>query len=122
KRVPNAPSEAVDGRAPGEEGAEGFGDLGHGALPQRAECGPKFGREQLGLFPGGKVATLVHRVVVDVDVGVGPLDPAPRSPPDLAGERGESDRNRDGRGSLARRARALLSVLAVRACRGRAGT
>src|SRR5208282_6232865 len=63
-------------------------------LAQRLERRPDLGREQLGLFPGGEVAAPVDLVEVG-DVGVGLLDPAARSLPDLAGERGEADRELD---------------------------
>src|SRR5207237_2742671 len=88
-----------------------------GALPDWSERGADLGREQLRLFPGGEVTALVHLVEVG-DVGVGLLDPAARGPPDLAGERGEADRDRDRRGGLA--GSLFLSFLPVRA--GRRGT
>src|SRR5262249_28483126 len=83
------------------------------ALPQRAKRGPKFGREQVGFFPRWEVAPLVHLVEVD-GVGVRPLDPATRRPPDLPGERREADRNRDRRGRLAGCTSVFLSFLPVR--------
>jgi hypothetical protein len=58
---------------------------------QRAERRPELGREQLRLLPGREVAASVNLVEV-CDVGVGFLDPAARSPEDLAGERGVADR------------------------------
>src|SRR5258708_4065122 len=73
-------------------------------------------REGLRLLPGGEVTALVHLVEVG-DVGVGLLDPATRSPPDLPRERGEADRDRDRRGSLAGRTSLFLSFLPVRAGR-----
>ena len=60
--------------------------------------------EELRLLPGGEVTALVDLVEVG-DVGVGVLDPAARGPPDLAGEGGEADRERDLRRSLAGRER-----------------
>src|SRR4051794_7520248 len=61
------------------------------------------------------MAALVDLIEV-VEAGVRQLDPAARGTPDLAGERGESDRKRDVRGSLAGRVRGSLglSVLPVR--------
>ncbi|HEX6555143.1 MAG TPA: hypothetical protein VF026_20430, partial [Ktedonobacteraceae bacterium] len=85
------------------------------SLAQGAERGPDLGREQLRLLPGGEVTALVDLVVVD-GVGVPLLDPTARGPEDLARERGEADRERDLRRSLARRGRASLglAVLPVR--------
>ena len=51
------------------------------------------------LFPRREVAALVDLVEV-TDVGVDRIDPAARCPPDLAGEGGEADRERDLRRSL----------------------
>ena len=70
------------------------------SLAQRAERRPDFGREQLGLFPGGEVAALGGLVEVG-EGGVALLDPAARGPEDLAGERGVADWNRDLRRRLA---------------------
>src|SRR3954469_24248254 len=77
--------------------------------------------EQLGLLPGGEVATLVDLVEVD-DVRVARLDPAARRPPDLAGERREAERDRRRRQRLAARGRGVRPVgLPVRAGRRGAG-
>src|SRR5690242_16162940 len=82
-------------------------------LAQRAERRPDLGREQLRLFPGGEVAALVGLVEVG-DVGVRLLDPAARGPEDLAGERGEADRELDLRTRLSGRMSCGLCVLPVR--------
>src|SRR4030095_16195520 len=66
---------------------------------KRLERGSHLLREELGLFPGGEVAALADLVEVG-DVGVGVLDPAARGPPDLAGECGEADAERDFRRGL----------------------
>src|SRR6266566_1074619 len=68
-------------------------------LSQRRERRPDLGREQLGLFPGGEVAAPAGLVEVG-EVGVAQLDPAARGREDLAGERGEADRELDGGGRL----------------------
>src|SRR5580700_10131242 len=87
-------------------------------LAQRPERRPDLGREQLGLFPGGEVAALADLVEVG-DVGVELLGPAARGPEDLAGERGEADRECDLWRSLPGRVSCGLSALPVRAgCRG----
>src|SRR6476620_7065568 len=77
-------------------------------LPQRPERGAHLFREELRFLPSGEVAALVDLVEVDVDVRVGPLDPAAGGAPDLARERGEADRNRDRRRGLADRTGILL--------------
>src|SRR5437763_15918771 len=64
--------------------------LGHSA--NRTERGAEFLGEELRLLPGGEVPALVDLVEVD-DVRIRLLDPAARRPPDLAGERRESDRD-----------------------------
>ena len=79
-------------------------------LAQRAERCPDLWREELRLLPGGEVAALVDLVEVG-EVGVGLLDPAARGPEDLAGERGEADRDRDRRRSLAGRAQPVACPL-----------
>ena len=56
------------------------------------------------------MAALVDLVEVG-DVGVGLLDPAARGPEDLAGERGEADRELDLRTRLARPHRAAACVV-----------
>src|SRR5215211_9407287 len=67
-----------------------------GQLAKRPECGSDFFREQLRLLPRREVATLLD--LVEVGKGaVRPPDPAARGRPDLAGERGEADRERDRR-------------------------
>src|SRR5918992_5073871 len=71
--------------------------------PERPEGGADLLGEELRLLPGGQVATLVGLVEVD-EGGVRLLGPAARGPPDLARERGEADRERDLRRSLAGRA------------------
>src|SRR5262245_9649697 len=93
-----------------------------GRLSKRPECGAHFAREEFRLFPSGKVTALVDLVEVG-DVGVRVLDPAARSPPDLAGEGGEADRERDLGRSLAGLACLSLglSVLPVRPGRRVAG-
>jgi hypothetical protein len=65
-------------------------------LSKGSECCTDLGREQLGFFPSGEMAALVDLVEVD-DIGIRLLDPAARGTPDLAGERGEANWNRDGR-------------------------
>src|SRR5918995_5619427 len=84
-------------------------------LTQRGECGSHLLSEELGLFPCREVAALVDLVEV-ADVGVDRIDPAARGPPDLAGERGEPDLNRDLRRSLPGRlgCRQSSSILPVR--------
>src|ERR671919_1120337 len=69
-------------------------------LAQGSERRPELLGEQLGLLPGGEVAAPVDLVEVG-EGGVGPLDPTPRAAPDLTGERGEADRDRDLRRSPA---------------------
>src|SRR5262249_32003735 len=77
---------------------------------------PQLRREQLRLFPGGEVPSLVD--LVEVDEGrVALLHPAAWRGEDLAGEGGERDRDRDRRRRLARRASLGLSALPVRARR-----
>src|SRR5262249_57430448 len=83
-----------------------------GRSPNLSERSPDLGREQLGFFPGGEVTALVHVVEVD-EGGVRLLDPTARGRDDLAGERGEADRDFDRRGSLAGRASLGLSALPV---------
>jgi hypothetical protein len=60
------------------------------SLAQRAERRSDLGREELGHFPGGEVASSAGLVEVD-EVGVGLLDPAARGREDLAGEHGDRD-------------------------------
>src|SRR4051812_14080771 len=91
--------------------------MGVGRLTQRPERGAHLFGEELRLLPRGEVTALVHLVEVDVDTRVCPLDPAPRCPPDLSGERGEADRNRDWLGCLTCRSGVLLAFLPVRARR-----
>src|ERR1700722_3578660 len=74
--------------------------------PERPEGRPDLGREQLGLFPGGEVAALMG-LIEGGEAGVGLLDPGARGLEDLAGERGEADRDRD----LRRRVAGLASVV-----------
>ena len=95
-------------RRPGD-GAGAFGDGGSGSwhdisFLERSDLNAAriSSREELRLLPGGEVAAPVDLVEVD-EVGVGLLDPAARGPEDLAGERGEADRERDRRRSLAGR-------------------
>src|SRR5262249_31237824 len=83
------------------------------SLAHRLERGPDLGREQLGLFPGGEVAAPVNYVEVG-EAGVGLLGPAARGPEDLAGERGEADRELDLRARLPGRMNCGLRVLPVR--------
>src|SRR6185369_6044963 len=71
-------------------------------FPQRPERGPHLGGEELRLFPGGEVAAAVGFVEVR-EAGVDRLDPAAWGSPDLVGERGEADWNRNRRRSLAGR-------------------
>src|SRR5215218_9110052 len=72
------------------------------ALAHRRECGSHLLREELGLFPSGEVSAPIDLVEVG-EVGVAPFGPAARGTPDLVGEGGEADRNRDLRRSLAGR-------------------
>src|SRR5207342_3404478 len=60
---------------------------------QRTERCAELGREQLRLLPRSEVAALVDLVEVD-DVRVARLDPASRTPPDLAREGREGERDR----------------------------
>src|SRR5262249_54414311 len=80
---------------------------------QRPERRPDLGREQLRLFRGSEVAALAGLVVVG-EVGVALLDPAARGPEDLAGERGETDRDLDLRRRLSGRKGLRSSALPVR--------
>src|SRR5262249_36521823 len=70
-----------------------------------------------GSSQAAKLTARVHLVEID-DVGIRLLDPAPRGPPDLPGERREADRYRDRCDTLAGRTSTLLSLFPVRA-RGR---
>src|SRR5437764_4392385 len=81
---------------------------------QWLERRPDLGREQLGLLPGGEVAALAGLVVVG-EVWVGLFGPAARGAEDLAGERGEADRELDLRRSLPGRESLGSSALPVRA-------
>src|SRR5215469_7907356 len=83
---------------------------------KRPERGPDLGSEQLGLFPGGEVAAPVGLVEIG-EGGVRQLDPAARCSEDLAGERGEADRELDLRRSLPRRQSLGSSALPVRSGR-----
>ena len=65
------------------------------------------------LLPRREVTAPIDLVEVD-EVGVRLLDPAARGPEDLAGERGEADRERDLRRSLPGRKSLGSSVLPVR--------
>ncbi len=56
--------------------------------------------EELRLLPRGEVPALVDLVEID-EIRVDLLGPAARGREDLAGERGEADRERDLRGGLA---------------------
>src|SRR5580704_7631618 len=85
-------------------------------LAQRAERRSDLGREELGLFPGGEVASFAGLVEVD-EVGVGLLDPAARGREDLAGEGGEADRELDLRRSLPGRESLGSAALPVRPSR-----
>src|SRR6266487_6490096 len=78
-------------------------------LAQRFECRADFGGEEFGFFPGGEVAALVGLVEVG-EGGIGLLDPAARGAEDLAGERGEADRDRDRRRSLVGRTSLVSSA------------
>src|SRR3954469_24010718 len=76
---------------------------------ERAErCADLLG-EELRLLPRREVAALVYLVEVG-EVGVRLLDPAARGREDLVGERGEADRERDFRRSLAGRKCFSLSL------------
>src|SRR5215213_1161309 len=68
-----------------------------GQLAKRPECGSDFFREQLGLFPGREVATLLDLVEVD-QVGVGFLGPAARGLILLAGKDAHGHRDGDALG------------------------
>src|SRR5262245_6962307 len=88
---------------------------------QRPERRPHFRGEELRLLPGGEVPAPVDLVVVG-DARVHRLDPTARGSPDLARERREADRNRDGRRSLRGRRRGQeLSELPVPPGGGGAG-
>src|SRR2546430_1715594 len=56
------------------------------SLTQGAVRGPHCAGEQVGLFPGGKVAAPVEPVVVNEVAGIGALGPAPRGLIELVGE------------------------------------
>src|ERR1700692_1553589 len=73
-------------------------DFGLG-LAERLEGRANLGGEELRLLPGSEVASLVDLVEVD-DVRVARLDPAARSPPDLARKRREAERHRRWRQRL----------------------
>ena len=81
-------------------------------LAQRVERCPDLGREQFGLFPGGEVAAPGGFVEVG-EGGVGVFDPGTRGSDALAGELGESDRDRDRRLSLSGGTIGGLSVFPV---------
>src|SRR5215475_2725446 len=83
--------------------------------PHRLEGRSQLVREDRRLLPGGEVPALFCHVEV-AEARVGLLCPAPRGLPDLPGERGEADGNRDRRRSFARRdyLRARQCVLPVR--------
>src|SRR5262245_30798532 len=86
------------------------------SLSQRSERGPQLLGEELRLLPGGEVAAPVDAVEVH-EAWVGLLDPAARGPEDLAGKRGEADRDRNVWRRLAGRRRGL-AVLPVHPRRG----
>src|SRR4051794_10143754 len=69
--------------------ARRLGDL---RSPQRAERGPELRREQFRLLPGSEVAASFGLAEV-AERGVGLRGPAPRRPPDLAGEAAEAHRD-----------------------------
>src|SRR5919197_5118429 len=85
---------------------------------KRPEGRSHFGRKELRLLPGGEVPAPLDLVGVG-DVGITGLDPAARALPNLAGERGEADREHDLGRSLAGRCRSgcKLSVLPIRPSR-----
>ena len=60
------------------------------ACALRPERSPELRRKQLGLFPRGEMASPIRLMEV-AEGGIGLLGPAPRCPPDLAGECGEPD-------------------------------
>src|SRR5215218_63150 len=78
-------------------------------LAQRSKGGTDLFGEELWLLPRGKVPAPLGLVEVD-EVGIPQLHPAPRRPEDLAGERGEANRQRNLRRSLAGRTRFRLSL------------
>src|SRR6476620_5857479 len=86
-------------------------------VAQRPERCSHLAREERGLFPRREVAALVGLVEVD-EVRIALLDPAARGTEDLVGERGETDRERDRRRSLAGRHCRGLPALPVRPGRG----
>src|SRR4029077_15208111 len=87
---------------------------------ERSEGGSELFREELRLLPGREVPALVDLVEVR-DVRVCLLGPASRRPPDLAGERGEAERQRHRWRRLAGSLGLGLSSLPVRSGRGGAG-
>src|SRR5262245_50207882 len=70
------------------------------SLAQGPERGAQLAREELRLLPRGEVPTPLGLVEVD-DVRIDLLHPAARGAEDLVGERGERNRERDRRRSLA---------------------
>src|SRR5438445_8345572 len=74
----------------------GASDVGGCAsvLSQWSKCGSQFFREELWLFPGGKVSSPVFFVVV-AEVPVGFLDPAVWGAEDLIGKDGYGDKDFD---------------------------
>src|SRR5215472_17068745 len=92
--------------------------LGHARLAMRPERGSELFGKQVRLFPGGEVAAPLGLMEVD-DVGIELLSPGARCSEDLAGERGEADRECDYGSSLADRESLGAGALPVRAgCRG----
>src|SRR4051812_21867065 len=59
-----------------------------------SESGPNFLREELRLFPRGKMTALVELVVVN-ELGIGALGPASRRLIELIGKGADGDRNRN---------------------------
>src|SRR5215831_19957702 len=84
-------------RSPGRPDGARAPPIGVG-LAQRLERRAHLGGEQVGLFPGGEVASSVERVVVDEVLGIRALGPAPRSLIELVGEDADGKRDRDGLG------------------------
>src|SRR6188472_4586831 len=89
-------------------------------LPDRPECRANLAREELGLFPGGEVASAGGLVVVH-EGRIAVQDPAARRLEDLAGEGAEGDRNPDRRRGLAAAERSGACALPIGAGRRDAG-
>src|SRR3954454_10745949 len=102
----------------GRRSATWLGDLWSAQRPER---GPQLGGEQRGFLPPGEVAAALGHGEV-AECGVGLLHPAARCPPDLAGERGEAERDLDRWHGLPGRQGLRSSALPVRPGGRGAGT